>query len=109
MSSTKRTEAPGFPPIVLVVGAQATLRQAAIAELRDRVIGDGPRDFNEDRFDLANAGDAKRVIGAARTLPVLAPARLSITSDHELWGWGPLPWTAFLMAYPDEFNLVIEE
>lgn len=80
MSSSRRSEdsgPEGAPLVVLVTGEHATLRDAAIAELTRQALGSGPRDFNEDRFDLASADlDATRVLDAARTLPVLAPQRL---------------------------------
>ncbi len=72
-SSTK----PPAPPVVLLVGSEATLRDAALAELRERVLAGGPPDFNEDRFDLAAGGtDPREILLAARTLPVMAPVRL---------------------------------
>jgi len=62
---------------VLLVGSEETLRDAALAELRAAALGDGPRDFNEDRFDFgAGALDGSRVLDAARTLPVMAKQRL---------------------------------
>jgi DNA polymerase-3 subunit delta len=77
MSSRRRSE-PAEPPLVaLLVGEEETLRDAALAELRASALGDGPRDFNEDRFDFAaGALDGARVLDAARTLPVLAARRL---------------------------------
>jgi DNA polymerase III subunit delta len=76
MSSSRSSE-PAFAPVVLVVGPEVTLRDAALAELRERVLADAPRDFNEDRFDLGASGfDALAIVAAARTLPVLARARL---------------------------------
>jgi DNA polymerase-3 subunit delta len=77
MSSRRRSSAGEVPLVVLLVGEQAELREAALAELVERVLGDAPRDFNEDRFDLAAPGfDADRVLVAARTLPVLGERRL---------------------------------
>ena len=67
----------GFPPVVLVEGGEATLREAALAELRERTLGDGPRDFNEDRFDLAAAGAGTApILAAARLHPLMSPGRL---------------------------------
>ncbi len=80
MSSRRRSEParPAGPPlVVLLVGEEETLRDAALAELRAAALAGGPRDFNEDRFDFAaGALDAARVLDAARTLPVLAERRL---------------------------------
>jgi len=80
MSSSRSSEPgaePGFAPVVLVCGPEATLRDAALAELRERVLAGAPRDFNEDRFDLGASGfDPLAIVAAARTLPVMARARL---------------------------------
>jgi len=62
---------------VLIEGPEASLRDAALAELRASVLADAPRDFNEDRFDFSVAGtDPGAVLAAARTLPMMARARL---------------------------------
>lgn len=67
----------GIPAVILVVGSEATLRDAELAKIRERVLAGGPSEFNEDRLDLASPGsDVKRILGALYTLPVLAPARL---------------------------------
>jgi DNA polymerase-3 subunit delta len=60
-----------------MLGPDATLRDAAVSELCEAALGGGPRDFNEDRFDLAASGlDVDRILTAARTLPMLAPRRV---------------------------------
>jgi DNA polymerase III subunit delta len=75
MSSSSASDS--FAPAVLIVGPDFTLRDAALAELRERVLAGALREFNEDRFDLALSGiDPLAVIAAARTLPVMARARL---------------------------------
>jgi DNA polymerase-3 subunit delta len=72
-----REPSEGFAPVVLIEGPQASLRDAALAELRSRVLAGAPRDFNEDRFDFTVAGtEPAAVVGAARTLPMMARARL---------------------------------
>ena len=78
MSSSRASEHDTqFPPVILLVGGAGPIRDAAIAELRERVIGGGARDFNEDRFDLGAAGsDSGDVLAAAGTLPVMAPGRM---------------------------------
>ena len=76
-SSSGSDERLDFAPVVLIEGPEATLREAALAELRERVLAGALRDFNEDRFDLSTAGvDPLAIIAAARTLPVMARARL---------------------------------
>jgi DNA polymerase-3 subunit delta len=75
MSSSRSSES--FPAVVLVEGPEVTLRDAALAELRESVLAGALREFNEDRFDLSLAGqDPLAIIGAARTLPVMAARRL---------------------------------
>ncbi len=64
-------------PVVLVVGEHVTLRDAAVAEWRERVLAGAPADFNLDRFDFTSAGvDPGRIESAARTHPVMAERRL---------------------------------
>jgi DNA polymerase-3 subunit delta len=76
MSSSRPSEPEPLPAVALVVGREASLRDAEIARLREAALAEGLRDFNEDRFDLASAGcDPEQVIGAARTHPVMAPHR----------------------------------
>ena len=89
MSSSRSSEAktstgaepPGarapIAPVVLIEGPEASLRDAALAELRERVLADAPRDFNEDRFDFTVSGtEPAASVGAARTLPMMARTRL---------------------------------
>lgn len=69
--------ADAVPRVVLLAGPEATLREASLDELRERALEGGPRDFNEDVFDLASGGiDPVSVVSALRTLPVLAARRL---------------------------------
>lgn len=77
MSSSSLSES--VPPVVLLVGSEATLRDDEIARLRERTVGSGPRDFNEDRFDLATTGtDPRAIVNACRTLPMMSECRLVI-------------------------------
>jgi DNA polymerase-3 subunit delta len=80
MSSSSSSEAgSGIAPVILVVGKEAALRDAAMARIRKEVLAEAMPEFNEDRFDLATAGThSARIIAAARTLPVLARSRLVI-------------------------------
>jgi DNA polymerase-3 subunit delta len=76
MSSSSASEADVLPAVALIVGRELALRDAEVARLREAALGGGPRDFNEDRFDLAAPGcEPAQVIEAARTHPVLAARR----------------------------------
>ena len=78
MSSSSRSES-AVPRVVLLVGSEATLRDDEIARLRTLTVGSGPRDFNEDRFDLATTGtDPNAILNACRTLPMMSECRLVI-------------------------------
>ena len=78
MSSSSPSE---LPTVVLIAGGATTLRDAALGQLRARALGSGPRDFNEDCFDLAAAGtDPKSVLLACRTLPVMSERRLVVVT-----------------------------
>ncbi len=75
MSSSSSSDP--VPPVLLLLGAEAALRDAALAGIRERVLAGATPEFNEDRFDLASSAiSGARIIAAARTLPVGAPGRL---------------------------------
>jgi DNA polymerase-3 subunit delta len=70
--------------VILLVAAEASLRQRAREEIRAQVLAGASPAFDEDRFDLAASGaDPGRVLSAARTLPVLAPRRLVLVRGLE--------------------------
>jgi DNA polymerase-3 subunit delta len=84
VSDTTSDATGSIPLVVLVIGPEETLREAYVAALRERALGGGPRDFNEDRFDLAEGGsDPAQILAAARTLPILAPRRLVLVRGLE--------------------------
>jgi len=85
MPAEQSAKRPGeFPPVVLLLGTEATLRDAARRELRAQVLGAGSADFNEARFDLASSGaSGAQVLAAARTLPMLGPGRLVVVRGVE--------------------------
>lgn len=62
-------------PIYLLEGADSYLRDEYLRVLRRKVFGDGPGDFNHDRFDWIEA-DASGIIAIAQTLPFMAEKRL---------------------------------
>ena len=108
----KASDTPAGPArVILVFGPEVTLRDAALEEIREAVLADAPRDFNEDRFDLAASGlDPARVVAAARTRPVMASLRLVVARgisdrragrfiEHELPGYldDPSPTTCLVL------------
>ena len=61
--------------IYLLQGKDSFLRDEYLRVIRHKVFGDGPDDFNHDRFDWPEA-DAPGIITVAQTLPFLAEKRL---------------------------------
>ncbi len=59
----------------LIAGAEPLLRDAALAALREAVLGGSPADFNFDRFE-GDAATAGALHDALRTLPVFGARRL---------------------------------
>ena len=62
-------------PIYLLEGKDSFLRDEYLRVIRRKVFGDGPDDFNHDRFDWTEA-DISEIITIAQTLPFMAEKRL---------------------------------
>ncbi|MDE0333109.1 MAG: DNA polymerase III subunit delta [Nitrospinae bacterium] len=62
-------------PIYLLVGKDSFLRNEYLGVIRSKVFGNGPDDFNHDRFDWAET-DVSTIISIAQTLPFMAEKRL---------------------------------
>ncbi|MGF1465726.1 MAG: DNA polymerase III subunit delta [Sandaracinaceae bacterium] len=73
-----------WPPVAVLAGAERFLIERAVGLLRAAVLGDGPAGFNDDVFHGAPALGADRILSAARTLPMMAPARFVLARDIEL-------------------------
>jgi DNA polymerase-3 subunit delta len=71
-------------PVYLVVGEERFLRDQVVAELRAAALGSGVPAFNEDKFQAGEV-DVERVIGAARTVPMMAPKRFVLVRGLERW------------------------
>jgi DNA polymerase-3 subunit delta len=69
-------------PAYLLLGAEALLREEALAALRTAVLGPGPADFDLDRLD-GEGVTPSGLVDAVRTLPVVAPRRLVILREPE--------------------------
>ncbi len=117
MSSSRSSEPkdagpPPPGPVVLIAGPEASLRDAALAELRNQVLADAPRDFNEDRFDFTSAGtEPAAIVGAARTLPMMARMRLVLVrgiADKRALKFTDGPLLEYLEAPLESTCLVLE-
>jgi DNA polymerase-3 subunit delta len=71
-------------PLYLVVGEERFLRDQVVAEVRAAALGSGVPAFNEDKFQAGEV-DVDKVIGAARTVPMMAPKRFVLVRGLERW------------------------
>lgn len=72
------------PSIVLVLGDDAYLRDAALRALDKRVVDEAMRVFNVDRY-TAGETSVDTVISAARTVPMMSERRLVVVRAVERW------------------------
>jgi len=71
-------------PLYVVTGEEQVLRDEVVAEIRAAALGSGIAAFNEDKF-TAGEVDVEKVIGAARTAPMMAPRRYVMVRGLERW------------------------
>ena len=71
-------------PVYFLAGAEHFLRDRVVHELRKAALGTGVAAFNEDKF-TAGETDIDRVLAAARTVPMMAPARFVLLRQLERW------------------------
>ncbi len=71
-------------PVYLFVGEERLLRDRAIDAVRTAALGGGVAAFNEDKFTAGEASIDK-VVGAARTVPMMAPRRFVLVRGLERW------------------------
>ncbi len=71
-------------PVYIITGEERFLVDEVRAALRDAAIGTAIAAFNEDKF-TAGESDIKRVLGACRTLPMMATRRFVHVRSIERW------------------------
>jgi DNA polymerase-3 subunit delta len=71
-------------PVYLLLGEERFERQRVLAALRRATLGGDEVSFNEEHYDTGD-GDVERVLGAARTLPMMARRRLVVLRRLERW------------------------
>ncbi len=80
----KKARAGELLPVYLVSGEERFLRDQMVAELRSLCLAGGLADFNEDRFTAGDV-DVDKVLGAARTVPMMAKRRFVLVRSVERW------------------------
>jgi DNA polymerase-3 subunit delta len=71
-------------PVYIVTGEERFIADDVFGRLRDAAIGTAIAAFNEDKF-TAGESDIKRVLGACRTLPMMAARRFVHVRSVERW------------------------
>jgi DNA polymerase-3 subunit delta len=69
-----------FRPVHVVTGSERFLVERAVKLLKVATVGDGPRGFNDDVFH-GKGLLAQSVLRAAKTVPMMAPARFVLVRD----------------------------
>lgn len=80
----KKAEHGELLPVYLVVGEERMLRDAVIAAITKAALAGGLPDFNHDKFTAGEA-DVDKVIGATRTVPMMAKKRVVFVRGLERW------------------------
>ncbi len=68
-------------PFYLFFGQEAYLVREYTGALTARILGAAPRDFNYDRYSMADRDSLAEALGTARTLPVMAAYRVVVVQD----------------------------
>lgn len=95
-----------WPTVAVLVGSERFLADRAARLLKKAVVGDGPSGFNDDVFHGPQVV-AQRVIGAARTLPMMAQARYVLIRDAEDIPAAELEALAGYVAAPSPSTCVV--
>ena len=81
----RRLDQSTIDPFYLFFGQEAYLVREYTETLTARILGTAPRDFNFDRYAMADRDSLAEALGMARTLPVMAMYRVVVVQDvHEL-------------------------
>jgi len=80
----KKAEAGELLPVWLVVGEERMLRDQVIAAITKAALAGGLPDFNHDKFTAGEA-DVEKVLGATRTVPMMAKKRVVFVRGLERW------------------------
>lgn len=80
----KKAEAGDLLPVWLVLGEERMFRDQVIAAITKAALAGGIPEFNHDKFTAGEA-DADKVIGATRTVPMMAKKRVVYVRGLERW------------------------
>ena len=77
----RRLDQDTIDPFYLFFGQEAYLIREYTETLTARILGAAPRDFNYDRYAMADRDSLAEALGMARTLPVMAMYRVVVVQD----------------------------
>lgn len=80
----KKAEKGELLPVWLVIGEERMLRDQVIAAITKSALAGGLPEFNHDKFTAGEA-DVDKVIGATRTVPMMAKKRVVYVRGLERW------------------------
>ena len=80
----KRAEQGDLLPVWLIVGEERMLRDQVVAAITRAGLAGGLPDFNHDKF-TAGEVDVDKVLGATRTVPMMAKKRVVFVRGLERW------------------------
>ena len=77
----RRLDQGTIDPFYLFFGQEAYLVREYTETLTARILGAAPRDFNYDRYAMADRDSLAEALGTARTLPVMTMYRVVVVQD----------------------------
>lgn len=80
----KKVEQGDLLPVWLVVGEERMLRDQVVSAITKAALAGGLPDFNHDKFTAGEA-DVEKILGATRTVPMMAKKRVVFVRGLERW------------------------
>lgn len=99
-------DAKQIPAVCVIVGSERVMLERAVSALREFVVGDGPSGFNDDLFQ-GQGLSAQTVMGAARTLPMMATRRLVLVRNVDAMPASELEALAAYVQKPSPETVVV--
>lgn len=96
-----------WKPVHVLVGSEGFLAERAVGLLKKATVGGGPRGFNDDVFHGAAGLPAQKIVGAARTLPMMAAARFVLVRTVDALANEDLDVLAAYVAAPSPSTCLV--
>ena len=95
-----------FRPVHVVTGGERFLVERAVRLLKIATVGDGPRGFNDDLYQ-GKGTLAQTVVRAARTVPMMGPARFVLVRDVDEFAAAELDQLAAYVGEPSPTTCLV--